>query len=322
MVMKIFLTLLLACFSFSLWATSDLNFTYSYTPPNGRNFNLELYEISKAFENKNFLRLSSFPSGNIPMIHADEVMYSTSHKGSIFIKVDLVAPANLHYKIVEGEGFYLYHTSNASLAFFDFTRDEVVALTTSLKKDLVSKTNFFSIFINSATAADQVEGCRANVINNFNGLEMITNTLSYNMLLKKLGECGVNAMKGMNGQIDSTIAFFKKLKDSPGQLWKEMKESFEHLKYFITNIASELKSFYTTMRDLSIDDQLEIGCKMIGEAIPGLALMATGAGIAAGTTRLIAVMIPKMQRLQRLMMILKRHGLPITVAKETLSCAI
>jgi hypothetical protein len=305
----------------NLFAASELNFSYTYNGPTKPNFNLELYELSKNFEDKNFIRLSSFPSGNIPLIHADEVMYSNNHKGTIFIKMDLIAPTNLRYKVIAGTNFYLYHTDTSSIAFFDFSRDEVLVLTDDIKPN--PATSFFtSMFMGTAMAADLVGNCRDQTKDIFNDLEVITGKLNYNLLLKKIGECGVNALKGMDGQIENTVNFFKMLKDDPNKLWQDMKESYENLKYMMANLTSELKNIFESMRFLSMDEMLEIGCTMAGETVPSLVLMTTGVGLATGTAKIMLTVLPKLQRFSRIVTKLKRFKAPTKGMHEALSCAL
>jgi hypothetical protein len=304
------------------FASSELKFSYSYSGPRKSKFNFELYELSKIFEEKNFSRLTSFPSGNMPMINADEVMYSNYHKGTIFIKVDLIAPADKRFKIIAGDNFYLYHTETASIAFFDFTRDEVSELTRELQKTSVTKVKFMSMFLDKAEANDLVTNCQDTPVNVFSGIEMLTGNLSYSLLLKKIGECGVNAMKGVDGGFEKIDSFFDKLKNNPEKLWKEMKESYENLKYLVTHLTAELKKIYESMRFLSIDEMLEIGCTMAGEAVPGMLLMASGVGIVAGTAKIMVTVLPKLQRFQRLMLNLRRVKAPTKGMKEALSCAL
>lgn len=303
-----------------LWA-SDLNFSYSYELPSKNNFNLDLYEISKTFEEKNFNRLSAFPSGNLPLVHADEVMYSNYHKGLIFIKTSLLAPESLRYKVIAAEGFFLYHTDTASMAFFDFNKEEVLSLTNSLKLKKVSKTNFFNLLIPTASANSDI-ACNTKTKDSFTHIENLNQALGESLLIKTIGECALSALKGVEGEIDSTVDFFKKLKNNPTQLWTEMKESYVQLKHFITNFSSELKQIYASISDLSAQEKLDIACTLTGQMAPGIAMMMTGAGIAAGTSKLILGVTPKLYRLQRLLTQFKRFRLSSEVARESLSCAL
>ena len=318
--MKIFTTLILLIMTTLCWASEDMSFSYSFTPVK-KEFNLELYELSKHFEEKNFSRLTAFPSGNIPLIHADEVMTSNSHPGTIFIKTHLVAPATHQNKIITANGFYLYHTANASMAFYDFSKAEVQALLEGMQPRPVSRNNFLNMFISTAAASDGVP-CVQNSSSPLAQLEFVTDKLSYTFLYKKLGECGVAALKGMEGQIESTFNFFQTLKENPAKLWDDMKKSYESMKYFITNFTSELKSFFDSMSGMPLEQLLEIGCTMIGEAMPGLLTMATGVGAVAGTAKIMAVIIPKLQRIKNLATTFKKHRLPKNAAKEALSCAL
>ena len=296
---------------------SQLDFSYTYNHRESK-FNLELYELTKVFEENKFRNLSSFPNGNIPMIHADEVMRSSNHAGSIFIKIGLIAPKNIHYKIIEGQGFYLFHTKNASIAFFDFTQKEVAYLTKDLVQSYFSKIKFNDLFISSAVADEMP--CGQSVPKNFNQIEKIHQVLSQELILKKLGECGVSALRGLTGKVEGTKEFFEKLKNNPLVLWQEMKKSFESLKQFTMNISEELKSFYNSVSGLGIHELLEIGCAMIGESIPGLLMVGTGVGAGFGAAKLTASLIPKMQKLKNLLNTSKNRKFLST--EEAISCAL
>lgn len=297
---------------------SDLSFSYSYRPaPEG--FNLELHELNQKFTAKGFESLSANPTGTIGYIHADEVLTKPNHSGLIMVKTGLIAPAHLRFKILRKGNLSLYHTDSASVAFFDFSEQEVIKLTATLRPTITSR--IFNTILPTAQAGDMIV-CQNEKHENFSDLEKIGQKVSQTLLVKKIGECATHALRGAEGKIEETKEFFTKLLHNPGKLWSEMKENFTQLKQFITNITSELQSFYKTIADLSLQDQLDIACKLTGEMIPQLALAATGAGLGVATTKILMSTLPKLQRLKRLLEYSKRHGLSSEVAKESLSCAI
>lgn len=312
--------LLFTFFVSGLVKANDLNFSYSYEDQTNRSFNLELYELTQVFEEKNFKRLSAFPRGNLPFIHADEVMYSDYHKGSIFIKTGLLAPKNLRYKILTSPKFYLYHTDNASIAFFDFNLAEVKDLTAQLKFQNTTQINFLNMIVPTASASDVI--CQDEIKNSFRNIEDLNLTLTNSLLIKKIGECLLQVKNGSLTRVNSITDFFANLKNNPTQLWSEMKASYDYINFLRVNFSSELKSFFSAINGLTLDEQLDIACTLAGEMAPSLGMIITGAGILMGAGRLILNTIPKLQRLQRLMLQLKRYAIPYQTAKESLSCAI
>lgn len=196
----------------------DLNFSYKIINKQTKPFNLALYELAKSFEAHNFTRFSKQHAGELPYIHADEVLYSNSDKRLIFISTKIIAPIEKQNKLIKGKDFILYHTADASFAFFYFNTFQVLEITNSL----VSKTspffNPFNILINTASANSEID-CIRSTQNNLMALEKLDKKISGNLITQKVGECLMNSFKGMGDQLSSTADFFLKLKDNPLELW-------------------------------------------------------------------------------------------------------
>ena len=298
--------------------SSELNFTYKYEPRT-TGFNQELYEITQQLSSRGFSRLSASPLGNLPLVHADEVLSSEGHNGLIMVKTGLIAPAHLRFKILTEGNLSLFHTNNASIAFYDFSQYEVKLLTSGLNKTVSFQV--FNFFIPTANATDTIV-CQYQVAQSFADLEKIGQKVSQSTLLKKIGECAVHALRGAEGKTEETKEFFTNLLTNPEKLWGDMKKSYNELKHFVSNISSELQGFYKTISDLSLQDQLDIACKLTGELVPSLVVAATGVGLAVATTKIILTTLPKLRRLKRLLELSKKHKLSSQAAKESLSCAI
>ena len=306
-------TLLISLKSFA----SDFSFTYEYRfRPTG--FSIELEELTKHFEDKNFNRLSSFPTGNLPFIHADEVLYSQSHTGTIFIKIGLIAPADQRFKLITLGNLTLFHTNTASIAFLDFSSHELQVLSSGLNQKV--SFSLMDFFIPAAVANDQIV-CEQTVKNSFSSLEQVSEKINQSLLVKKLGECALMALKGAEGNVEDIKKFFTNLSD-PKKMWTEMKQNYDQLKHLVTNLTSELQSFYKTMTGLTVQDMLDIGCRMIGDVGSQVLMAATGAGAGLAITKLVTMTLPKLQRLKKLLELSQRGKISKQTAKESLSCAI
>ena len=295
----------------------DYDFSYQYKfRPTG--FSIELDELTKHFEEKSFNRLSAFPVGNLPFVHADEVLYSSSHAGTIFIKLGLIAPVEQRFKLITSGNLTLYHTNSASIAFFDFTPHEVQVLSSGLSQKV--SYNVMDVFIPTAEASDQIF-CHVDVKNSFSNLEQVSDKINQSLLVKKIGECALMALKGVEGNVEDIKKFFSNLSD-PKKMWNEMKQNYDQLKHLVTNFTAELQSFYKTMSGLTVQDMLDIGCKMVGDIGSQFLIAATGAGAGIAVTKLVTMTLPKLQRLKKLLELSQRGKISKQTAKESLSCAI
>jgi hypothetical protein len=299
-------------------------FSYEYTERSNIGFNLELHQMTQHFEEQHFSRFTPFSSGTIPGVHADEILNSTQDAGVIFIKMGLLAPSNLHGKIIElksnNSSFFLYHTKETSIAFFNMNEHKVKKLIQGLEFEVVSFSTISQFFISSAHA-DQVV-CNKTINNSFNDMQATSLGLENSFLIKKIGECAVTALKSAGTQAEDTINFFKKLASNPTALWEDVKKSYEGLKSFVTNFSHEIQSIYQTMSGLTMDEKLEIACTLTGQVGVGLAMVLTGTGAVAGGAKIISSITPKLIRMKNLMQQFQRFKIPYQSAKETLSCAI
>lgn len=305
----------------------DLNFTYKIINKQSKPFNLVLYELTKVFEEHNFTRFSKQHAGQLPFVHADEVLYSNSDRRLIFISTKIIAPTEKQYKLLKGKEFILYHTEYASFAFFYFNSYQVSEITSSLISKSSLPFNPLNILINTATANSEVD-CIKSTQNNLMAqdalvtLETLDKKIFNNLITQKVGECLMGAFKGMGDQINSTADFFLKLKDNPTQLWNEMKKTFTELHHLAVNFSNELQKTFNALSNLNTQDKLDIACHAAGQIAVSATSMLTGAGLAAGATKLLLDFLPKMQRLQRLLSQLNIYKIPATAVKDSLSCAI
>lgn len=324
--MRILLLFIASIFSYASWA-QGVNFQYTFIP-RVTGFSIELSEFTRHFEEKKFHRMSASPLGNLPLVNADEVFSSPYHAGTIFIKLGLIAPEKLRYKVISEKNLTLYHTDSASIAFFDFNVHEVHALVKNLPGNSfvsLQSERFLNLLIPEAMAADSdLIHCTGDLSSSseLSALESIDREIFQALLIRKIGECGVHALRGITEQVDSVKDFFQTLKDNPVKLWQDMKSNYEQMKNLITNLSAELRSFYEAATGLTVDEKLEIGCKLIGEVVTSAAFVVTGAGATIGIGKLAMITLPKLQRLKTMLELSKGHKISKKMAMESLSCAI
>lgn len=298
-------------------------FSYQYSPAESSGFNLPLYQLILYFEERGFSRLSAFANGNIPYLHVDEVLSSNRDEGLIFINANLKASQEVQNKIVEfrqNNGvFYLYHTKKASIAFFNLSENAVKKLVYSLDQKAEFITKIKNFFI-SESYADTV-ACNTPPPNKYGQVENISSAMDNSFIMKKIGECAVHALHGAKESVEETADFFKKLATNPAALWTDVKKSYDGLKHFAMNFSTELQSFYQTITNLTLEDKIDIACTLTGQLIPGLVLSLTGSSPMVGA-KLLAGLLPKLERMRTLINLLQRYKISTKVAKESLSCAI
>jgi len=321
--MRIFIqiTILFIYTIFQNLNAQDLKFSYSVKPSNRSPFNLALYELSKKFEEQNFLRFSKSPKGELPFIHADEVLFSPVDKKLIFISTQIIAPTEKQFKILVDKDLILFHTESASIAFFGFNTLQVKELTKNLFKEKEVTFNPFDFFISSASAQSEID-CREKAKDDFGSIKALDQNISNSLISDKVRQCLVTAFEGMKNQMTSSYDFFMKLKDDPILLWQEIKKSFSELYKLATNFSAEVQSLFHSLTHLDINLKLDIACQASGELAAGAVTMLTGAGLAAGASKLLTTFLPKLTRLKRLLEQFNNYKIPADAARDSLSCAI
>lgn len=301
----------------------DFKFSYEVQKPSSSPFNLVLYELSKSFEEQNFVRFSKSPSGKIPFVHADEVLFSATDSRLIFISTQIIAPKDKQFKIIEENkrSLILYHTNEASIAFFGFNSFQVREFTKNLIKKKSVRFNPFDLFINTANARTDRD-CLIEGKNNFGAILAVDDAIARSLISQKVRECLVGAFQGMKGQLTSSFDFFTKLKDDPMTLWDEIKKTYSELYKLTSNFSNEMQSLFKSLSQLDINLKLEIICQASGELAAGAITLLSGAGIAVGASKLVASFMPKMIRLKNLLEQFRLYKIPADAARDSLSCAI
>lgn len=320
------LTILLFQNTIAKATTVSPKFSYRQQERIGKGFNLELYQLTRHFEDQDLSPLSSFSSGDIPYLHVDEVLTTSDDHGLVFIKMGLLAPTDLQNKIIElknsNESFYVFHINNASVAFFNLSEQKVKNLIKGLADKNIVFSNFGEFFISKAQASDQVV-CPVQLINNpYKNIEIVASKVENSFLYKRIGECAVTALKEARKNVEETAGFFKSLYNNPAEFWTTIKNGYLGLQSFAINFTTELQSLFQTISGLNMDEKIDIACTLAGQAGVGLAMSLTGAGIAMGGAKIIATLIPKMVRMKDLIIKFQRFKIPLKTAQETLSCAI
>jgi hypothetical protein len=321
--MKVIIILFTLFLIFNVTASAQ-TLSYQYRPQNLKGFSLDLHELTQHFIDQNYNRLTSISTGNIPYIHADEVLTTEFNQGQIFIKMGLIAPVNFQYSITElkskNHQFFVYHTNEASIAFFNIDRLQVTRLIEGLDSSKIVHQSFTHFLIADA-AADEIN-CTSPAQNPYTDLEKISDKVENSVLLKKISECAITAFKSAKGSIEETSEFFKKMVNNPTALWEDVKQNYDALKSFTMNFNREIQNIFKTMTNLTMEDKLNIACSLTGEVGTVFILSLTGAGVAIGSAKLIASALPKLLRMKSLMVKFQRYKIPNKTAMETLSCGI
>lgn len=321
--MKFLCSIAFFCSTFSLnYCVANAQFSYTYEQKERKPFNLDLYEVQKIFEDQGFIRFGNLPEGDLPYIYADEVFYSQGNPQKIIlVKTNLIAPADMRYKIIADKNFYMFHTDKISMAFFNFTSNEI---NNSLKEFPGKKSwdeKIVNFFIPNAVA-EVDSNCQPQKKSNLFQLEKINDNLNETLLVRKISECAMKALKGAGEEIKAAAEFFTKLKNDPGTLWKEMKKNFLEIQKFVMDLKNELQTLYANVSTLTGEEKLEMACLLSGQMGASIALSMTGAGFIGGSSRIVMEMIPKIKRLDRMLTHLKTKRLSSEVAKDSLNCAI
>ncbi len=321
--MKVIIILLTLFLIFNVTASAQ-SLTYQYRPQNLKGFSLDLHELTQHFIDQNYNRLTTISSGNIPYINADEVLTSEFNQGQIFIKMGLIAPVNFQNIITElksaNHNFFVFHTNEASIAFFNIDKLQVKRLIEGLDNPKIVHQSFTQFFIADAEA-DEI-GCNLPTQNPYIDLEKISDKVENSVLLKKISECAITAFRSAKGTFVDTSEFFKKMVNNPTALWEDVKQNYDALKSFAMNFAQEIQNIFKTMPNLTIDEKLNIACSLTGEVGTAFILSLTGAGVAIGSAKIAATVLPKLLRMKSLMMKFQRYKIPNKSAMETLSCGI
>src|SRR5690606_7488434 len=183
----------------------------------------------------------------------------------------------------------------------------------------IRKTSLLNLLIPSAYA----ESCELPGMEN--ELKSVSNSLSNQALLKKIGECGLEVLKGAKDNVSNTFDFFKKLATNPMELWQETKESFIQLKDFVLNINNELKEIFSNLGEMNLEDQLDIACHMSGHIFVSVAQsFFLGPAALARSLPLVVTRLKKMTAEVALAASLRKKGVKLPdndkLVKEVIRC--
>lgn len=268
------------------------------------------------------VRGASFVQAGMPF---DFVYVSHNWDKAILIKEGLRAPADKTGIIIRDEklGGSVFHFqregSSYVLLALGFSSAELQTLLAPLKpKSSFSK---WSLFVNSAQAAEECD----NQPKALGNLAESSASLEDAAILRKIGQCSVDAWQGIKKSGEDTLSFFKKLATDPSALWGEMKESFVQLKEFALNIKSEVQSVIASFGAMPTEQKLQVACTMAGQTLMGVAEGLLAGGALAKILPMLVLKLRQSASLLAKLAELKKRGYNVpdlnTATREVLSCA-
>ncbi|HLT22722.1 MAG TPA: hypothetical protein VKZ84_04735 [Bacteriovoracaceae bacterium] len=280
------------------------------------------YEISQHFESEGLFSLSdtTLIKTGLPF---DNAYLGYGLKQNLILKSGLVAPKHLDGVVIYEPSLdvHLIHFRVREIPYmvmgFNFSDSEFKKIIKPWLK--IRKTSLLNLIIPSVYA----ESCELPGMGN--ELKSVSNSLSNQALLKKIGECGLEVLKGAKDNVSNTFDFFKKLATNPMELWQETKESFIQLKDFVLNINNELKEIFSNLGEMNLEDQLDIACHMSGHIFVSVAQsFFLGPAALARSLPLVVTRLKKMTAEVALAASLRKKGVKLPdndkLVKEVIRC--
>ncbi len=221
----------------------------------------------------------------------DFAFASSEWKKFVLIKEGLKAPASDRYKI--------FHAKDLSslVVNFEFQGSHYVLIATGLTaaelKNLFQdiaplKENAQLWKLRAFFPTAQAAQCASPALTSTQKLAPTLRHIENVELLRTIGKCSGDALRGAYQGAENTLSFFKVLAQNPAKLWQEMKQSFDELKAFTMNMQTEIKKILANMQTLSVEQRLELACTITGELLLG-----TATSLAVGGSQL-AKLLPQL----------------------------
>lgn len=284
--------LLLLCLG--LWFTS-LALAFEYQIDEKRILNpsiLDAHDLKEHFSSKGLKTFSdtSLLKAGLPF---DQLFVSYLWNQSVVLKAGLKVPKDLEGKIIAQSSMDLlvfhfrYRDTPYMLLAFNMKADELKEMVRPWLKD--EGISFWSLLFPKAYA-NTCEFDASPVV----PLHQTSNSISSHEIMKKIGQCGMDALKGVGDSLSSSLDFFKTLATNPKELWAETKAAFVQLKSFVLNIKTELNGIFQNLSQIDLNQKLKLACSFTGSlvtaAVQGL-VMGPGA-----TARLIPALMQKLKK--------------------------
>lgn len=286
---------------------------------------LEANEFKSIFQQFGYHSLSdtSLIHTGLPFDHA---YVSEGWKSSFLLKAGLSVPKKMEGKLIKDPSLKMHvlHFRHNNIPYMllglDMSEAQFIkAARPWIAKDSKGLFSLLSIFPNAY--ADDCEISSPEI----SSLAATSKQLEGRALLSKIGECGMDALKGGVDQLHNTFDFFKKLATNPSQLWAETKESFRELKSFVLNIKTELQEVFEVLGEADLDQKLALACSVTGSLFMTVAQsMIIGPTALARALPLLMLKLKKTTALLSQFAILKKKGILVPdnkrVTSEVLSC--
>lgn len=285
---------------------------------------LQRYELRQYFAKAGYTSLSdrSLTSAKQPF---DSVLTSGHWQKALLIKAGLIAPPNQQEVILEDPAsgalaFHFFYDKTPYLILgIHIPRHEFEAL---LKPWIKKKYSIFSVLMIQPAYA--TTNCSARN-DGMNGIQKTTSFIDTNSLLQNTGRCVYDALQNLTQAPSDVLDFFKRLGTNPQALWQEMKQSYEQIKEFVTNIQVESNKIFASIMGLSAEQKEALVCTLAGSVITqaisrgGIASLPTIFPVLALQLRKISELMSQLSKLEKkgILLFEKNH-----LTKEVLRCAM
>lgn len=275
----------------------------------------DMYEVSQHFKEQGLFALSdtSLTRVGLPF---DNAYMGFQMKQNLVIKAGLVAPQQHEGQVIYEPSLdvFIFHFRLREIPYmvmgFNFSENEFKKVISPWLK--IKRTSWLNLIIPSAYAETcEIPGA------SHQALTAASQSMSGEAILRKIGECGLESLKGAGDQAKNSFEFFKKLATNPKELWKETQVAFTQLKSFIQNINTELKSIFTNLGTMNLSDQLDIACHMSGHIFAAIAQsMITGPAALARNIPFVIAKLKKMSADIATAATLRKKGLKLPNNKK------
>lgn len=287
---------------------------------------LEAYEFKSTFQKHGYQSLSDTSLIQIGLAF-DHAYVSEGWRSSFLLKAGLSVPEKMEGKVLKDHhlNIYVLHFRHQDTPYMLMGLDMTEAQFLKVVRPWIKKSSLgiFSMLaiIPSAHANEDCEISPSEV----STLAVASNQLESSALLSKIGECGMDALKGGVGRVQDTLDFFKKLATNPSELWAETKASFRELKSFVLNIKSELQEVFKNFSGSDLNQKLALACSITGSIFVSAAQsMVMGPGALARALPLMMLKLKKTSAILSRLGILKKQGVKLPdnerLTSEVISC--
>lgn len=284
---------------------------------------VQRHQFAKVFEKSGFVSMSD-RSLNPTGLPFDGLFVADKWNKALLIKAGLKFPAAIEGQFFEEPklGLVALHFQHDDTPYLivaiNLPRDEFRKI---MKPWLKEKYSLLNVLMPMAQAAEICASSKQP----WSRLQGTLAQIEAEAVLKSIGRCGLEALRGARQTATDTISYFQNLSSNPQALWADMKKSFESLKEFTLNFHSEMEQIFAALGNLSTEQKTQIACSMTGEAL----LRTLAGGGISSLPRLLPTITLKMKRVSQMLaeiISLEKKGFILPdksfLTREALSCAL